>query len=103
VPGPFPFAVEFDLGSCKVKAWRPKPVIINHGAGRPYAAPKNEIEGALAVQGGMHGAYDYWPIVRTTLDTGRLLFTDSLSCCASISSYFDSVVTGERDTMCTTL
>jgi hypothetical protein len=34
--------------------------------------------------------------VRTTLSLGRVLFTDSLSCCISISSYFGTVVTGAR-------
>jgi hypothetical protein len=45
----------------------------------------------------------YSPMVRTTLDTGRVLFTDSLFCCISISSYFGTVVTGARGTTCTTL
>jgi hypothetical protein len=43
------------------------------------------------------------PMVRTTLDTGRLLLTDSLSCCEIISSYFGSVVSVVRAVTCTTL
>jgi hypothetical protein len=49
------------------------------------------------------GRASYWPIVRTTLERGRPLFADSLSCCVTISSYFGMVVTGERGTTCTTL
>ena len=49
------------------------------------------------------GRASYWPIVRTTLERGRALFADSLSCCVTISSYFGMVVTGERGTTCTTL
>jgi hypothetical protein len=45
----------------------------------------------------------YSPIVRMTLLSGRVLFDDSLSSCASISSYFGTVVTSPFGTICTTL
>ena len=45
----------------------------------------------------------YSPIVRMTLLSGRVLFDDSLSSCASISSYFGTVVSSPFGTMCTTL
>ena len=45
----------------------------------------------------------YSPIVRMTLLSGRVLFDESLSSCASISSYFGTVVTSPFGTMCTTL
>jgi hypothetical protein len=45
----------------------------------------------------------YSPIVRMTLLSGRVLLEDSLSSCASISSYFGTVVTSPFGTMCTTL
>ena len=45
----------------------------------------------------------YSPIVRMTLLSGRVLLDDSLSSCASISSYFGTVVTAPFGTMCTTL
>jgi hypothetical protein len=48
-------------------------------------------------------SYRYSPIVRMTLLSGRVLFDDSLSSCASISSYFGTVVTSPFGTMCTTL
>src|SRR5215831_12521365 len=41
------------------------------------------------------GARCYSPIVRITLLSGRVLFDDSLSSCASISSYFGTVVTSD--------
>jgi hypothetical protein len=40
---------------------------------------------------------------RMTLLSGRVLFDDSLSSCASISSYFGTVVSSPFGTMCTTL
>jgi hypothetical protein len=45
----------------------------------------------------------YSPMVRMTLLSGRVLLEDSLSSCASISSYFGTVVTSPFGTMCTTL
>jgi hypothetical protein len=45
----------------------------------------------------------YSLIVRMTLFSGRVLFDDSLSSCASISSYFGTVVISPFGTMCTTL
>jgi hypothetical protein len=45
----------------------------------------------------------YSPIVRMTLLSGRVLLEDSLSSCASISSYFGTVATSPFGTMCTTL
>ena len=45
----------------------------------------------------------YSLIVRMTLLSGRVLLDDSLSSCASISSYFGTVVTPPFGTMCTTL
>jgi hypothetical protein len=45
----------------------------------------------------------YSPIVRTTLLSGRVLLEDSLSSCASISSYFGTVATSPFGTTCTTL
>ena len=45
----------------------------------------------------------YSPMVRMTLFSGRVLLEDSLSSCASISSYFGTVVTSPFGTMCTTL
>jgi hypothetical protein len=45
----------------------------------------------------------YSPMVRITLLSGRVLLEDSLSSCASISSYFGTVVTSPFGTMCTTL
>jgi hypothetical protein len=39
-------------------------------------------------------------MVRTTIDTGRLLSTDGLSCRVIMSSYFGSVVTGARAVTC---
>ena len=41
--------------------------------------------------------------LRMTLLSGRVLFEDSLSSCASISSYFGTVVSSPFGTMCTTL
>ena len=45
----------------------------------------------------------YSPMVRMTLLSGRVLLDDNLSSCASISSYFGTVVTAPFGTMCTTL
>ena len=45
----------------------------------------------------------YSPMVRIPLLSGRVLLEDSLSSCASISSYFGTVVTSPFGTMCTTL
>ena len=45
----------------------------------------------------------YSPMVRTTEFSGRVLLDDSLSSCASISSYFGTVVSSPFGTMCTTL
>jgi DNA invertase Pin-like site-specific DNA recombinase len=53
------------------------------------------------VQSGDLPTTSYSRIVRSTLDTGRALFTDSLSCRLTISSYFGTVVTSERGTTCT--
>ena len=47
--------------------------------------------------------YGYWPIVRTTLLSGRVLFDDSVSWWVTISSYLGTVVSCPRGTMCTTL
>jgi formaldehyde-activating enzyme len=65
-------------------------VTIQHETGR---RPRN----GLGLRSG------YSPIVRMTLLSGRVLFDDSLSSCASISSYFGTVVTSPFGTMCTTL
>ena len=46
----------------------------------------------------------YWPIVLTTLDSGRVLLVEEyLSWALTMSSYFASVVTGSFGTMCTIL
>ena len=61
---------------------------------RPYSCMSDVVGGAPPI---------YWPMVCTTLFSGRVLFDDSLSCCMTISSYFGSVVSICRGTMCTTL
>jgi len=45
----------------------------------------------------------YSPRVRKTLFSGRVLLDDNLSWCASISSYFGTVVSSSFGTICTTL
>ena len=48
-----------------------------------------------------NGRRSYSPMVRMTLLSGRVLLDDSLSSCASISSYFGTVVASPFGTMCT--
>ena len=48
-------------------------------------------------QGSLFG-YGYWPIVRTTLLSGRVLFDDSVSWRVTISSYLGTVVSCPRGT-----
>jgi len=45
--------------------------------------------------------YSYWPMVRTTLLPGRVLFDDSVLWCVTISSYLGTVVNCPFGTMCT--
>ena len=56
--------------------------------GRRFAL-RSQIDGGCQLAGEL---FDYWlPLmVRTTLFSGRVLFTDSLSCWRTISSYFAS-------------
>jgi hypothetical protein len=75
----------------------------------PTAGMRIDIESIVAAVNRNHGqsgprARLYWPIVLTTLDSGRVLLVEEyLSCALTMSSYFASVVTGSFGTMCTIL